>query len=495
MDYLDPARQTKDRVVLFIGYILIAIAIAFAALVLLYQAYGFGFGKNGNVVQNGLVFFSSQPNPANIYINGRLNSSATDARMFLPSGIYQVKLTRAGYRDWDRRITVDGGSVEHFDYPLLIPKKLTSTKLASFAEAPGLASESPNKSWLIVENPTNLADFNLYKLSPSNKPTETDLTLPANLLTASTGTQSLQVIDWANDNNHVLMEHTYDGKTEYILVDIKDVTQSINLNTTFNISPTKLTLNNDQDNHFYAYDSTSQVLSSIDLNGSPAVQTVLTHVLAYATYGNNDILYVTSNGAKDGQVLVKLKTPGQTYTLTSLQPSGGYLLDLTTYSGVLYVAVGETSSSYTFIYEDPIGQLKNIPGQLLAPSWVLHVNQPDYLSFSDNAQFIMTENNYNYAVYDIENSLGYLYSDPKLTLDAPQTNATWMDGDRLIYVSHGKVIMQDYDNTNRQVLVKASSNYVPAFSANYDYMYTLVPAASSGQYNLEATPLLTSNDL
>ena len=75
MEFLDPAKQTRHRIILWVGYVLVAVGIVIATLVLLYQAYGFGLGKNGTVIQNGLVFLSSQPRPANIYMNGKLEYS------------------------------------------------------------------------------------------------------------------------------------------------------------------------------------------------------------------------------------------------------------------------------------------------------------------------------------------------------------------------------------------------------------------------------------
>ncbi|HET8991697.1 MAG TPA: PEGA domain-containing protein [Candidatus Saccharimonadales bacterium] len=496
MDYLDPKKELKQRVTLLTGYVLVAVAIAFAALVLLYQAYGFTFGKNGTVIQNGLLFFSSQPNPANIYINGKLASSQTNTRLFEPSGIYQVELTRAGYRNWYRRITVDGGSVEHFDYPLLIPNKLITSKVNSYSTAPGFMSQSLNQKYILIETPGSLTSFDLYDLSTPAKPVITNISLPANVLTPSiTGTQSLKVIAWADDNQHILLEHLYDGKTEYILLDTADTTQSVNLTTTFNVTPTSLSLVDNKYNNYYFYDSSTGSLTTASLSNPTPITPVLTHALAYESYGSNEVLYATDQGAKPGKVLIKLFTTNQTYTLTDLPASTGtYLLNLTTYNGTLYAAVGSTSGRFEYIYQDPIGQLQATPGQYLAPSWVLHVTDPNYLSFSKNAQFIMTENDNNYAVYDIQNSLGYLYSDASKPLDPPQLHATWMDGDRLIYISNGKVDIQDYDNNNQQTLVPALANYVPAFSSDYKYMYTL-SSSPSGQFDLNSTPLMIPSDL
>jgi hypothetical protein len=495
MDYLDTPKEFRQRILLFIGYILIAIAIVTTTLLLVYWAYGYNFNKKGALIQEGLVFLSSQPSPANIYVNGRLNSATTNTRLFIASGVYHFELTRAGYRNWTRTVTVDGGAVEHFDYPLLIPNKLKSSNIETFAAAPGLLTESVNQNWIIIQKPGSSTDFDLYDIS-SNKPVESNLSLPSTILGKAVISESWKLGEWSDDNKHVLLEHIYDGNIEYILLDRSDPTQSVNLSTTYNLSNTSaLDLINDKYNNYYIYNSATQVLSTATL-GTSTVTPVLQHVISYKSYGNNTVLYVTNDGGSTTKVMVKLFENGKTYDIRTLPVSSTYLLNLTTYSGTPYVAVGSNAANKVYIYQDPVSQLNqnSSTNGILVPIWVLNVSQPNYLSFSDNAQFIMAENGTSYAVYDIENNLGYNYNDTEDSLDAPQLNASWMDGDRLIYVSSGKLILQDYDNNNRQTLVDASPGYLPAFSSNYDYLYTLKGLAS-GQYQLQQTPLLTPADL
>jgi hypothetical protein len=76
-----------------------------------------------------------------------------------------------------------------------------------------------------------------------------------------------------------------------------------------------------------------------------------------------------------------------------------------------------------------------------------------------------------------------------------------MDGDRLTYVSGGKLTVFDYDDTNQQTLVPASAGYLPAFAPDFKFVYTLAPAASTpaaaatpGQAALDQTSLLTPAD-
>src|SRR5579863_5593930 len=104
MDFLDPRKQRAYKIRLMIGYVLMTIAIGLAVVILVYNAYGYSINtKNGTVVQNGLLFVSSQPGGANIYLNG-VYYGTSSSRLVLPSADYNLKLSRSGYRDWQRTI-------------------------------------------------------------------------------------------------------------------------------------------------------------------------------------------------------------------------------------------------------------------------------------------------------------------------------------------------------------------------------------------------------
>ncbi len=492
MDYLDPKKQFRHKILLFVGYVLIGIAIVIGTLVLLYQAYGFGLGKNGTVIQNGLFFFSSQPHPADIYINGTLKSVKTNTRLSLPAGIYNVTLKRDGYRDWRRTVPLDGGSVAHFDYPFLIPKVLSPKKVAAYAAAPALVTQSSDHRWLLVQQPSTLLGFDVYDLKNPDK-AATALSLPAGLpAKAVKADGGWQLVEWADDNRHVLLQHTYDGKTEFVLVDRADPAKSVNLNKALPAAPAKLTLNDKKYDQYYLYDTAGAKLQKMSLKDA-AAEPYLDHVLAYKSYGNDTMLYVTDNGAPAGKVLLKLGTGSKNYVIRSFPAGSNYLLNLTEYSGKLYVAASASSENKVYIYRDPVAQLNAYKGRSPAPAQVLHVTDPDYLSFSDNAQFIVAEHSTEFGVYDIENKEVYHYSSP-YPLDPPQPHAGWMDGDRLTYVSGGKAVIFDYDNANRQILISADSHYEPAFTPDFKFVYVLTPNSAPGQLDMDKTSLLSPTD-
>lgn len=490
MDFLDPKKRSRHTIILMVGYVLVGVAVVIGTLVLLYQAYGFGLNRQGKVIQNGLFFFSSQPHPAQIYINGKLKSAKTNTRMSLPAGVYEVVLRRDGYRDWQRTIALEGGSVERFDYPLLVPKVLTPEKVADYGSSTRVMTQSIDRRWLMVQKPGDIRSFDIYDLkSPDTPPGK--LTLPGGLLTKATGAEGWKSGEWAGDNKHVLLKHVYDSKTEFIMVDRTDPAKSVNLDSILSLHPKRLAFNNKKYDQYYLYGSSAGRLSQASLK-DPSPKPYLDNVLAYKPYGDDTVLYVTPDDAKKGQVLLKLRSGKQTSTIRSLPAGGNYLLDIAEYSGDLYVTAGAAAQDKAYIYKDPAAQLASNPGSAPVPAQILHVNNPDYLSFSDNSQFIVAERSVKFAVYDIENDQVYRYRSPK-ALDKPQRHAYWMDGSRLAYVSGGRLTIFDYDNTNRQVLVPASPDYEPAFTPDFESVFTLSPAAGK-QLDMDRTWLLTLPD-
>jgi hypothetical protein len=220
--------------------------------------------------------------------------------------------------------------------------------------------------------------------------------------------------------------------------------------------------------------------------------TVLSNVLAYDSYGSSTILYATSANAPTGKVYIDELSGGTNYRIKTVSAGTTYLLDMAGYNGSVYVVAGAASENKVYIYDNPVGQLKAEPNQAPVPTQVLFVNNPNYVSFSANTQFIMAESSEQFAVYNIENSSGYHYTS-NLPLDSPQINATWMDGDRLTYVSGGKLNIFEYDHNYEQSLMSASPSYLPFFTPSYDYVYTLTPGSSSS-FTLTRTSLYTTAD-
>lgn len=497
MDFLDPRKQRFHMVRLIVGYILIGLAVLGATVVLLYQAHGFGLGKHGEVVQNGFVFLSSQPQGAQIYIDNKPYKDTTSSRLQLPEGTYTVRLQRDGYNSWQRTIDVVGGSVARYDYPMLIPKTLTQSPIRNYASPPGFATQSPDRRWLLVQQTGSVLGFDLYDLRDPKKVGDntTAITLPTSIVSSQAAPgQSWSLLEWSTDNQHLILTHGWSGGSEYILVDHQNPDKSVNLTKTLNLSAGEvISLHDKKFDKYYIFNPDAKTVTTATVD-SPTPVPALTGVLAFKSYGSDMILYATEAGASPGKVLTMLKDGDVTYKINEVGTGGPYLMDLAQYDNDWFVAVGASVDNKVYVFKNPQAVRKSGKVANLVPVQILRVTGPNYLAFSSNTQFVMVENGTSFAVYDAENDKGYTYVSTA-PLDAGQPHAIWMDGDRISYVSGGKVVEFDYDYINNQTLVASAPTLGPFFDRDYRYVYTLTPAtAATGQSILTSTSLLSSKD-
>jgi hypothetical protein len=496
MDFLDPQKQRTQRYIFGIGYTLIAVAILIGTIILLYLSNGFGFGKNGQIIQNGLIFVSTKPSGANIYVNGKLNKNKTSTRLQLPAGEYALKLTRDGYRDWQRNISVQGATVQHFDYPLLFPKQLATTTVKSFAAAPPLTLQSPDRRWLLVMDSVANASYLQYDLN-NPKQASTAGSIPSTVVATPDNVtdEAFSLVEWSTDNKHVLLSHTYTGGQEYILFDRDSPADSVNLTKTLKLTAgQQISLRDKAYDHYFVLDPSTQTLSTADIaNTTPVLY--LDKVLAYKSYGSDTVLYASSANVSADKAQILLRQNGTDYPIRQVDASPPYLLDLTKYDNTLYAALGASGDNEVYIYQDPVGQQQRSLTHTMVPVSVLRVTTPNYLAFSSSAQFITIENGTQFAVYNAESDEKFTYT-TTTPLDPGQAHAIWTDGNRLAMTSNGMLTVFDYDHTNQQSLVPADGRYLPFFDRNYKFVYALTAKGTklAGNENLTSTSLLLPKD-
>ncbi len=489
MDFLDPKKQRRHAVLLYVGYVFIGIAVLISTLVLVYQANGFGVNSKGELVQNGLVFISTQPNPANIYLNGKINEVQTNSRLSLPSGSYGVRLARDGYRDWTRTINVQGGDVQNFVYPFLFPKDLITKQEAQYATQPSLSTQSRDRRWLVVQPKTAAGNFTVYDLNEDTLQPE-NISLPANVVTAADGPETWEAVQWANDNDNVLLKHVYGSGYEYILLRRSKPAESVNLTKTLGVNPTKLTL---IDNKFDQYHVLVDGTLSASRLAAPALQTLLKNVIEYKSFGTKMIVYASNAASTPQKTTIAVLDDGRDYTLREVVKSDVYSLDTASYRSEQYVVVAASNEPRAYVYKNPVQQLRR--AEVLKPTAdrAIRVQGVTHVSFSPNMQYILAQNGQSFGVYDLYLGRAYPYI-TKLPLDAPQQHAEWMDGNHLTYISGGKQIVFDYDRRNQQTLQAALPASGAFFSQDYQYVFSF-ESDQAGAVTLNRTNLRTSTDL
>lgn len=494
MDFLDEKAVRRHELRLFIGYGLIALMIGAISLVLLYQSYGYGVDKTGEVKQSGLVFVTSQPQGANIYLNDTLKNDQTNARLSLDSGNYKMKLSLAGYYDWSHDVSVNGGDLQRFDYPLLIPKKLVTTKIGPLLSEVSISTQSPDRRWVLLGDSTRQGVFVSYDFKNPKKVAVSEFVLPSTLVTLSAEQPTWELTEWSNDNVHVILRHNFviDGvaRHEYILVNRENPENSKNLSKDLNLDQDDApTLFDKKIARFYVYSPIKKSLRAVSSDGVES--TTVSNVLAYKTYGEDVILYVTDTypGGRisSDSVYVILQQGLERKLIRKIPASmnGQYVLDIAKYDGKWFAALGSQSGNGLYIYKNPFD---SAAGQQLPKPWrFMRLTSPNYVAFSQSTRFILTQSGQFVSLIDLETSKVYHYSLPK-SLDAPQAHSEWMDGHRIMYVSEKSVQLIDYDNTNYHQLVPASAAFKPYLAPDFRTIYTLLETPSG--LNMTATSFL-----
>lgn len=473
MDFLDPKKRRSHAIKLILGYVLTGVALLLATTILVFRTYGFDLNrKTGTVIQNGLIFIDAHPGTANILLNGK-SKGQTGARLVVPSDQYTVELQKTGYRSWQRTFTLDGGSIERLVYPVLFPENLEQKDVQLYATTPTFASQSPDRRWILIQQPTVFNAFDIIDTSGGND-VLTTLTLPADTLTPSNEAQKLELVEWSTDNRHVLLKHTFGTNDEFVMVNREAPATSFNLNKLFGITPSQVKLRDKREDQFYVYQAAAGILQRADLK-TKQLTTIQSGVLAFKGHGADEILYVVKAGAGTNKTMLKWLDGDNDYTVREMPTDTNYLLDIARYDGHWYIAAGSVKEKKAYVYKDPLNVLKTKTPGIPVPVSILKLDtEPSTLSFSATAQFIGLHGSSKFSVYDVEADRQYNY-DTKLTIPADQ-KVDWMDGNRYVTVADGKAVVFDFDGINQQTLSPAKPGLPIFFDRDYTLLYSVSPS-------------------
>jgi dipeptidyl aminopeptidase/acylaminoacyl peptidase len=131
--------MTKVRVFLFLFSTLIVLALG--GFFILY-ASGFRLNRQtGQITANGLLVVNSDPNGAQVLIDGKL-TSATNATIALPPATYTVELHKDGYISWKKTIQIAKDAVTQLDASLFPAAPSLSAITFSGIVSPVLSPDS-----------------------------------------------------------------------------------------------------------------------------------------------------------------------------------------------------------------------------------------------------------------------------------------------------------------------------------------------------------------
>jgi WD40 repeat protein len=474
MEFLDPEEKRARTYKLFMGYVIAAMIILGGTLVLSFVLQGVDIFNAQSNTRNGLLFVDSKPVSADISLDGN-TSKKTDARFVLPEGQYNLKLTREGFREWQKDITVYGSRVVYHVYPRLFPNDIRRGVTAVYDKEPLLFTQSPDRRWILIASSNNPGSIEVYNTSRVDNPPEL-ISMPPNVLSAEEYTTTrLETIEWSTDNKHVLLQKITNGlKGDYVVVSRDRPLESFNLSQSTGIKPeNKVMLRDKKYNQYYVLDTASGTLKRASTSTGIESLVIADGVVDFKPYEDDTVLYATTIGAvSEGYISIRLLVGSNTYLLQPVVAADGVLLDIARFKNDWYFVASSINQDYAAIYINPLSRaLRPQDGGLIKPQLRLILDNPKKVGFSDNARFIGLQSENSFTVYDGELKLIYKYDSP---VELPNGGAKWMDGHRWHVISGSNETVFEFDGENKQTLVPAQDGSTAFYDTDYVLIYNLV---------------------
>lgn len=485
MDFLDPKYRQAYKIRLLIGYFLLAIAIILGTIILVYAVYGYGINtKNGQIVQNGLLFVDSKPSGAKIALNGKDQNATTSARLVLPGGDYSMTLSKTGYKSWTRNFTLDEHNVKRLNYAFLFPAQPVIAGIKNYQSVPALATQSPDLRWLILQT-TGLA-LEQQDLNDLNKTPET-LSLPTDLFSSSDG--SLAVVDWSSDSNKLVLVHSFAGQIEFILLDREKPSNSVNLNKLFKLNLSQVALHDNKADQLYLYDQTTKVLELGNTQTGVVAAQTIKQVLSFTALSGN-LVYFATPSATSGDVDIKIADNDQVYKVETIKAQPAYELKASEFQGHWYYLAPAASPDTFNLYQDPITSIKDPSFAKASPITNFTVTGLTQTLFAPNGRNLSLSNGKDFVVYDLENKVKSKFSLSTNLAGLP----SWMDNYHLIGNRSGSVWVIDFDGANEQLISSTALSQGGYFTKDYKHLAT-IKQNELGTYDLVNIDLRAGVDL
>lgn len=446
MDAEQRARRQSRRVL--ISEAIMVLAVIVTVSILAFVVSGYWVGSDFKIERQGLLQIYSIPTGADVEVDNNPSSwlNRTNTSKTLSAGEHTIVLTKDGYDSWSRTISINEGLLYRLHYPRLFLKNRTHE--TAFSSSANFVTISPDRNTMLLGgNTTTWQTFNLD--SDSAKPQSLNLAevLPFTSLAAdaSEGLFSgvVKTAEWSTDNEHLLLEISDGTTSNWLVLNIKNPMNSINLTKNFNVNFKEVEI---LDN------SASNLLAIIDGNlhrvdvGAKQISAILVSNVASFDYYNQDLIFSTPTeigflklGGGEPITLATITQPQKVVTMKFYDDE---------YIGVL-------DGPHFSLYLKNNFELKSEFDLSFSPKTIKIGPSGDFIAMSTGGQL---------AVLDME----------AMAMNEWSTNTDsfgWLDGSMVYAVKDGSLNVYDFNGLNHRTLAANVSSHFPVTISADKYLY------------------------
>ncbi len=484
----DPKVRKRKAQLRYLSYVLIAVIALVVGVVSLFYVRGFRLDSTKFEVRaGGLLKFGTVPQDATIYLDGKQIEN-TPYQSNVASGTHTIKYTKNQYKSWEKTIKVAPEQVLWANYAQLVPEKIETKSLRTFASL-SLASASPTREWMLLQASPQAREFTLVNATDERNIRFSDIKIPAESLKLSPGeNESFAVIDWIDNARLMLLQHTVGGQKEFILMPRDDPAKTINLNAFSNRAITSVQAAPTTNNYFFVH-TNEGTLHRINSNDKNDVETIAERVRSFSALNENVVAYAsdseqTTPEEKINRSLLIWQRGQQMHIFMRYLPlDSPTYINFTRYASRDYLSVA--SRTGIDITENPLSATKKIVLNKLLPF------SPQFMTVSPNNRFINLQSGAQMYTYDVELDT---VSEFNLETVVPRP-AQWIDDFRLADYEAGNVRMIEFDGHNAQQITQSTTGFDVLHGGDSESLITIKKNETDGRFELQQSSLRLPGDL
>ncbi|MBQ3445495.1 PEGA domain-containing protein [Candidatus Saccharibacteria bacterium] len=468
MDYEKRAKRQSLRVIISESIMVLTVIVLVA--VLAFVVSGYWVNSDFKVERQGMLQINSTPTGASVAVDGDAPwFQRTNTSKVLSSGEHHVVLTKDGYDSWAKTVNISEGLLYRLHYPRLFLANREKSTVYDATKARFATVSRDHKRMLIVGDTAEWTlldlgsdDLNPKSLDVSKYFTSTTISDSDNSATAEPlFTGNIISAKWSGDNSHVLISADVDGSTEWVLLDIRDIKNSINLTREFAANFTDMRIFDNSASILLAIRSGN--LHKIDVS-SRQVSAVLVENVRHYDFYSQDVIYVSDSAlgilknATDPVLLTK-------FTATTSSKAEDSSMEPT-------IAAAASSRAYlSRFYEDKY--ITVITGNNITVYNYDSKNQvfvsdlsfvPEYVQLGSYGDYVFMNSGTAVATLDMESRALTYWS-----LDS--TDYSWLESNLLYCTLNGVLSVYDYDGLNHRSLASGVSGDYPVTITDNKWLY------------------------
>ena len=423
---------------------------------------------DGTLQQGALLQFDSRPGGADVTVDGFKVGGRTATKQAVVAGVHNITMSKAGYEDWSRQLTVAPGTLTWLNYPRLVPKNRTPEKVASYGALSQLEF-SPDLKWALAHEEVSQPIFQLIDLRSQEVKTAT-VTLPETLyVDAATPdvAHSFSIVRWNKPSRHVLVKHAAGDKQEWLVIDTQDVARSVNVTRLLSADFKDLQFAGTNGSSLYGL-TQDGIIRKIDLSEGTMTRGFISHVDRFEMFATNIIVYNGVHPDKVDTSVVGVYRDGDESSNILREAPVGTPLHIATsqYFGSDYVAITEGAKVTILKGSYPSAQTRSAATALKSYASFTVDAPATALSFSPGGEYVIARHGDSFTTYEIEYKR-------LASADTSATTLRWLDEAHLWSVADGKLVMRDFDGTNGHAILPAVEGYGASLSQNGRYIYSV----------------------